>query len=76
LSSFVIHFPDGYREFIYPAKPLQEGDLVWHDGVRYRVLAIAQDDGHPMTVTVEPDSKDLGDLLQSEQGGLVLVPVD
>ena len=74
--SFVINFPDGSKEFLYPARPLEVGDLVWHDGVRYRVLAIAEEDGRPLTATVEPDTEDLGDILQSERGGaLELVPV-
>jgi hypothetical protein len=75
MNVIVIRFPDGSREFRYPGRPLAVGDLVWHDGDAYRVLHVAEDGGPP-TVTVEPDSDDLGDLLSSERGGLQLVPVD
>ena len=73
MSSVFIRFPDGSREFRYPAKPIEEGDLLWHDGKAFRVLAI--DDGGAggaQIITVEPDSDDLGDVLQSERGGIVL----
>jgi hypothetical protein len=32
--------------------------------------------GRPLTVTVEPASDELGDLLRSEEGALVLAPAD
>ena len=72
----VVNFPDGSKEFLYPSRELKEGDAVWHDGVRFRVLSIVQNDGRPLTVTVEPVSDDLGALLRSEEGGLVLAPAD
>ena len=76
VRSFAVNFPDGTKEFRYPSRPLAEGDMIWHAGVRYRVLSIVEADGRPLTVTVEPDSDDLGDVLRSEKGGLELVPVD
>jgi hypothetical protein len=75
-SSIIVYFPDGTREFVYPANPLGEGDVIWHDGARYRILAITQNDGRPQTATVEPDTDDLGALLTSEEGALRLVPVE
>jgi hypothetical protein len=74
MSSFVVYFPDGSREFRYPPKPLEEGDVVWHEGQRYRVIHIATENGNMASVTVELDSEDMGDLLRSERGGVVLVP--
>ena len=71
----VVNFPDGSKEFLYPSRELKEGDAVWHNGVRFRVLSIVQNDGRPLTVTVEPVSDELGDL-RSEEGGLVLAQAD
>lgn len=77
MPAFVVQFPDGDKEFLYPAEPLNEGDALWHDGERYRILAITEhENNRDLRITVEPDSDDLGDLLQSEQGGRVLVPVN
>ena len=76
MSSFIVRFPDGSREFRFPPEPLEEGDVVWHDGQRYRVVHVAEDDEKTAFVTVELDSEDLGDLLGSERGGIQLVPVD
>jgi len=42
--------------------------------VRYRILSIVENDGRPQVVNVEPVTEELGDLLQSEEGALVLVP--
>ena len=67
----VIQFPDGSREFRYPSQELKEGDRVWHDGKPFRVLAIASEKKR-LTATVELESDELGDLLQSERGGIVL----
>ena len=75
MSSIYVRFPDGTREFLYPSRELKEGETIWHDGTRYRVLSIAQNDGRPLNVTVEPETEDLGDLLSSEEGALRLVPV-
>ena len=66
-----IQFPDGSREFRYPPQELREGERIWHDGKPFRVLAIASENGR-LTVTVELESDELGDLLQSERGGVVL----
>jgi hypothetical protein len=76
MRSVLVRFPDGSREFRYPSEPLKEGDIIWHEGAPYRVLSVTTDDGDRPTVTVEPDSEDLGDLLNSERGGIQLVPVD
>ena len=54
MSSIFVRFPDGSKEFLYPSRELKEGDTIWHDGIRYRVLSIAQNDGQPQNVTVEP----------------------
>ena len=75
MSSVVIHFPDGSREFRFPEEPLEVGTVVWHAGERYRVIHVANDDGRS-AVTVEPDTEDIGDLLSSERGGILLVPLD
>ena len=73
MGSLVINFPDGSKEFRYPLEPLKEGDLIWHEGDRYRVIHIASDGNSP-AATVELDSEDVGDLLGSERGGIQLVP--
>jgi hypothetical protein len=75
MRSIYVRFPDGSREFLYPSRDLNEGDTIWHDGIRYRVLSIAQSDGQPYNVTVEPETEKLGELLSSEEGALRLVPV-
>ena len=71
MSSVVIQFPDGSKEFRYPAETIEEGDRLWHDGEAFRVLAISDGAGGAQ-ITVELDSTDLGDLLSSERGGVVL----
>jgi hypothetical protein len=78
MTTFVVRFPDGEKVFVYPAEPLKEGYLFWHDGRQYRVLSITQtEDDRTTTVTVEPEPEGLGDMLESEQGGgFVLVPAD
>jgi hypothetical protein len=77
MKSFIVRFPDGEKEFRYTESDLMEGNLVWHEGARYRVLSVASEDGQMRVVTVEPDSDDLGDLLKSERGAvaLELIPV-
>jgi hypothetical protein len=74
MRSIHVRFPDGSKEFLYPSRELEEGDTIWHDGKRYRILAIAQTDGQPLNVTVEPVAESIGDLLSSEEGALRLVP--
>jgi hypothetical protein len=76
MSSVVVRFPDGSREFRFPESGLKEGDVIWHDGQRYRVVHVGSEDGEQPIATVEPESDDLGDLLQSERGAIELVPVD
>ena len=75
MSPFVVRFPDGSKEFRFPEKMLEEGDVVWHEGERYRVVHVTTDDGNS-SATVELDSEDIGDLLSSERGGIQLVPID
>jgi hypothetical protein len=72
----IIRFPDGTKEFRYPDRPLEVGDAIVHDGVRYHVNSVSEDaEGDQLTVTVEPAS--LGDLLGSEEGAArVLVPAE
>jgi hypothetical protein len=76
LSSVVVRFPDGSKEFRYPENALQEGDVIWHEGKRYRVVHVGSDDSGRPVVTVEPESDDLEDLLHSERGAIELVPID
>ena len=75
MDSFIVRFPDGDREFVYPTKPLKEGDVIWHDGARHRILSIVENGGGPKTATAEPESDGLGNLLTSEEGALRLVAV-
>ena len=75
MPALIVRFPDGTREFRYPERPLEVGDAIWHDNVRYHVISVTEDAaGDQLTVTVEPDAESIGDLLGSEEGGLVLVP--
>jgi hypothetical protein len=76
MSSMVVRFPDGSREFRFPEKALQEGDPIWHDGERYRVLSVTSDDAGRAVVTVEPQSDDIGVLLRSEEGAVRLVAME
>lgn len=76
MTSIVVHFPEGSKEFRLPAEPLKAGDVIWDAGARYRVVHVAHDDSARPAVTVERDSEDIGDLLTSERGGIVLSPVD
>jgi hypothetical protein len=71
MSVFVVHFPDGSKEFRYPEREIEIGDRLSHGGVQYRVLAIGGQGARD--VTVEPDSEDLGDVLRSEKGAFELV---
>jgi hypothetical protein len=77
VPALIVRFPDGTREFRYPDRPLAVGNAIWHDGVRYHVVSVSEDDGgNQVTATVEPDPENLGDLLSSEEGALVLVSAD
>ena len=75
MSPFVVRFPDGSKEFRFPEKMLEPGDVVWHEGERYRVVHVTTDDDSS-SVTVELDSEEIGDLLSSERGGIQLVSID
>ena len=68
--------PDGTEAFRYPGRPLEVGDAIWHDSIRYHVVSVEDEDGEQLAVTVEPDPESIGDLLTSEEGALVLVPAD
>jgi hypothetical protein len=70
----IVHFPDGSREFRYPSRLLEHGDVLSYDGDRYRVVDVMTD-GDRHSVRVELDSDDLGDLLRSERGAIELEPV-
>ena len=59
MSSVVVHFPDGHREFRYPAEKLNEGDVIWYDGKRYRVISTSLDDHGNALALVEPAPEDL-----------------
>ena len=76
MPALIVRFPDGTREFRYPDRPLEVGDAIVHDGVRYHVISVSEDaEGDQLTVTVERES--LGDLLGSEEGAAhELVPAD
>jgi hypothetical protein len=76
MSSISIRFPDGSREFRYPERPLAVGDVLHHDGERYRVLSVSNNEDGRDRATVELISEDLIDKLQSEEGGLRLVPAE
>ena len=74
MPALIVRFPDGSREFRYPDRPVEVGDHIWHDNVRYHVVSASEDgDGEQLTVTVEPEAESIGDLLGSEEGALVLV---
>jgi len=77
MPALIVRFPDGTREFRYPERPLKEGDAIWHEGRRYHVVSIVDDaGGGQVSAIVEPDAESIGDLLNSEEGALVLVPAD
>ena len=69
MSSMVVRFPDGSKEFRYPEKTLAEGDVVWHDGERFRVISVSTDEKDRAVVIVEADSG-IGDMLRSEEGAV------
>lgn len=72
MSTIIIRFPDGTREYRYTGRDVQEGDVIWHDGQEWKVLAVISNDGRPQTATVELDSDDLIDTLRSEKGTIEL----
>lgn len=73
-SLVIVHFPDGSREFRYPSRQLERGDVVSFNGDRYRVVDVTSE-GDRYRVIVEPDSDDLVDILRSERGAIELEPV-
>jgi hypothetical protein len=72
VPSVIVRFPDGSKEFRYPEKGLEEGDVISHGGSRYRVVSVETDgDRHNVIVAAaEPDG--LIDLLRSEEGAVEL----
>jgi hypothetical protein len=76
MSSISIRFPNGSREFRYPERPLEVGDVLHHDGERYRVLNVSNNDDGRDRATVALIAEDLIDKLQSEEGGLRLVALE
>jgi hypothetical protein len=74
MGSMVVRFPDGSKEFRYPEKVLVDGDVVWHDGERFRVVSVSTDDNDRAVVIVEADSG-IGDMLRSEEGAVHLVEI-
>ena len=69
-------FPRRLEGVSLPGRPLEVGDAIWHNSTRYHVVSVEDADGEQLAVTVEPDAESIGDLLTSEEGALVLVPVD
>ena len=70
-----MRFPDGSRDFHYPPETLEEGDKIWHEGQRYRVVSVSSEEDR-VVVIVELDADDLGAVLRSEEGAIQLVPVE
>ena len=68
MSTIIIRFPDGTREYRYSGRDVEQGDVIWHDGEEWTVLAVVTNDGGPQTATVEPNADGLKDKLQSEKG--------
>ena len=56
MSSIVVRFPNGNREFLYMEKLPPLGALIWHDHQRYRVARVFAHDGTRAVVTVESAS--------------------
>ena len=75
MASIVVRFPDGTKEFRFPEKMLEENDVIWHAGERYRVINVNTDGDERAVATVEPDSG-VGDVLRSEEGAIRLTPLD
>ena len=40
MPALIVRFPDGTREFRYPERPVEVGDAIWHDNVRYHVISV------------------------------------
>ena len=67
MASVVVRFPDGTKEFRFPETMLEENDVIWHAGQRFRVISVNTDGAEQAVVTVEPDSG-IGGVLRSEDG--------
>jgi hypothetical protein len=76
VGTVLVRFPDGSRDFRFSEKTLKVGDVVWHDGARYRIVDISADERDETVVIVEADSDDLGDLIESKKGGIELLPLE
>ena len=75
MSTIIIRFPDGTREYRYTGRDVEQGDVIWHDGDEWTVLAVISNDGGPQTATVELNSDGIADTLMSEKGAIQLGPV-
>jgi hypothetical protein len=75
MGSITVRFPDGAKEFRFPEKLPVEGDVLWHEGQRFRVISIQSTDDQHAIVIVEADST-FTDTLRSEEGALVLEPTN
>ena len=71
MSSIVIRFPNGDRHFHMSTKLYKAGDLVQHNGTRYRVTDV-RPHRDAYLVTVEPDLPTIADLMKSEEGAMVV----
>jgi hypothetical protein len=70
MTSIIVRFPDGAKEFVYTEKDLQEGDLLWHDGEAYRVVSISKDgDAVAIVERVSDEETVTGAQDASDQGG-------
>ena len=67
----IVHFPDGSRDFRYPTRLPEHGDVIAWNGDRFHVVEVTAD-GDRHSVRVELDSDDVTDLLRSERGALEL----
>jgi len=76
MASIVVRFPGGEKEFRYPPKLPEQGEAIWHDGQRYRVVSVIEADDERATVIVELESPRVGDMLRSEEGALRLEPIE
>jgi hypothetical protein len=62
----------GEPEYRYTGRDVEQGDIIWHDGEHWTVLAVVSNDGGPQTASVEPNSDGLIDKLQSEKEAIEL----
>jgi hypothetical protein len=54
MSSILVRFPDGTKEFRYQEVMLEAGTVVWHEGASYRVVSV--EDGEQAIAVVESAS--------------------